>query len=126
MVVQARLTPPPGSDTSPVFCYHLRAGAPSSLTWRIYGTRAEATLTNAGGTPHYGRPTAISIRDGVSGEEDKAEPDITLDGLGVPANNVGRLYEAYAAGATPGVDYADFETAVKRHELIDAMYDGGM
>lgn len=39
-------------------------------------------------------------------------------GLPTQGQNIGRLYEAYAAGQ----DYGDFELAVKRHELIDEFW----
>jgi hypothetical protein len=43
-----------------------------------------------------------------------------LSGLAHPAQNVGRLYEAYAKGET-GL-YADWKVALRRHRFIDEMF----
>jgi hypothetical protein len=47
-------------------------------------------------------------------------PKDNLTNLDHPSQNVGRLYEAYAKGDTKG--YADWNLALKRHELIDEMF----
>lgn len=73
-----------------------------------------------GGSPHIGSPTKISICDGETGEVEEIVVDQSFEGLNIPAANIGRLYEAYAAGDRNG--YADWEHALKRHEWIDEAY----
>lgn len=75
-----------------------------------------------GGSPHLGSPTKISICDGETGKVEVVAVDQSYEGLGMPAANVGALYDAFAEGG----GYADWEVALKRHELIEQFYAGGM
>ncbi len=46
--------------------------------------------------------------------------DDAAEHLQGPAQNVARLYEAFADGRTQ--DYADWSEALKRHKLLDELY----
>jgi hypothetical protein len=75
-----------------------------------------------GGSPHIGSPTKISICDGATGTVEQVAVDQSYEGLGMPGANVGALYDAFAESS----GYADWELALKRHELIEEFYAGGM
>jgi hypothetical protein len=75
-----------------------------------------------GGSPHLGSKATISICDGATGEVEVVEVDQSYEGLGMPSANIGALYDAYAEGK----GYGDWEVALKRHELIEEFYAGGM
>jgi predicted dehydrogenase len=46
--------------------------------------------------------------------------NVEIEGGKDPLSNVGRLYEEFAKGPNKGV-YADFDDAVIRHKVIDAI-----
>jgi predicted dehydrogenase len=92
------------------------------LTWRVYGDKAEMLIEVTGGIPHIGSPTKISICDGDTGSVEEVPLDQSYEGLGMPSANIGALYDAYAEGK----GYADWEAALKVHELIEEFYAGGM
>lgn len=114
------------TGSAPVFSFHQRAGNKFSdkpgLTWRVYGDKAEMLIEVDGGSPHIGSPTKISICDGDTGKVDEVALDQSYEGLGMPSANIGALFDAYAEGK----GYADWEVALKRHELIEEFYAGGM
>ena len=111
-------------DRSPpaVFSFHLRAGdrflgQPGS-TWRIYGTKGELVVEFASAGPQIGQATSIKFSNAETGNVE----DISVNeggeewtSLPTQGQNIGRLYEAFAKGE----GYADWEVAVKRHELLD-------
>lgn len=49
--------------------------------------------------------------------------DDELSELEHPAQNVGRLYEAFAKGEVGS--YADWKAAMRRHRFIDEMFERG-
>ncbi|OAP58283.1 hypothetical protein AYL99_07373 [Fonsecaea erecta] len=114
-------------DRSPpaVLSFHLRGGArfpdaPGS-TWEIFGTKAILVVTFASAGPQMAKALTFRRYDLAT----KAVEDIVVDeggdewtSLPNQGQNIGRLYEAYAAGA----GYADFDLAVKRHELLDEFW----
>lgn len=114
-------------DRSPpaVVSFHLRAGdrfinSPGSV-WRIYGTKGELAVEFASAGPQIGAATSIRFSNAEKGEIQ----EITWDeggsewtDLPTQGQNIGRLYEAYAAGEA----YGDFELAVKRHQLLDEFW----
>lgn len=129
MMLMGRLARSPPA----MFNFHLRAGnkftdQPGSI-WRIYGTKAELQMTFTSAGPQIGRASQIVICDFEKGGE---VTDLTSEidegpgdrwtSLSEQGQNIGRLYEAFAVGK-PGQDYADWEHAVKRHEMIDGFYD---
>ena len=121
ILLQGRLDREP----SAVFSFHLRAGdrfigSPGS-TWRIYGTKGELALEFASAGPQIGPATSFRFSNSDTGEVEEIKID---DGgeewtkLPTQAQNIGRLYEAYANGS----DYGDWELALKRHELLDEFW----
>ena len=119
-------------DPPAVFNFHLRAGdkfteQPGSVL-RIYGNKAELQMHFKSCTPHIGRAEKLILCDfedggkivDVSGEIDEGPGD-RWTALSEPGQNIGRLYEAFATG-TAGQNYADWDHAVKRHEMIDSFY----
>ena len=115
-----------------MFNFHLRAGdkfegQPGS-TWRVYGTKAELQMTFKSAGPQIGRAEKIVICDFEKGEVSDVTEEIDegpgdrWTSLPEQGQNIGRLYEAYATGKA-GEDYADWEHAVRRHEMIDGFYD---
>ncbi|ETI19635.1 hypothetical protein G647_09469 [Cladophialophora carrionii CBS 160.54] len=121
ILLQGRLDRHP----SAVFSFHLRAGdrfigSPGS-TWRIYGTKGELAVEFASAGPQMAKALSIRFSNAEKGE---IEEFVTDEGgeewtaLPTQGQNIGRLYEAYATGQP----YADFDLAVKRHELIDEFW----
>ncbi|CAD0097192.1 unnamed protein product [Aureobasidium vineae] len=109
--------------------YDLRSAAPfpgePGLRWTINGEKGEILVTN---------PSAMFdiTHDGVKIQlheagKDNAEtidlPSDNLSDLKHPSQNVGRLYEAYAKGDTKS--YCDWKLALRRHELIEEMFQRG-
>lgn len=88
----------------------------------MYGDKAEMLIEVTGGIPHIGSPTKISICDGDTGNVEEVPLDQSYEGLGTPSANIGALYDAYAEDK----GYADWEAALKMHELIEEFYAGGM
>ncbi|KAK5081249.1 transcription regulator gal80 [Lithohypha guttulata] len=129
MMLMGRLARSPPA----MFSFHLRAGnkftdQPGS-TWKIYGTKAELQMVFKSAGPQIGRAESIKICDFEKGGEVSDVTDEIDEGPGdrwtsLPeqGQNIGRLYEAFAKGEV-GKDYADWEHAVKRHEMIDGFYD---
>ena len=121
ILLQGRLKRHP----SAAFSFHLRAGdrfiGESGSTWRIYGTKGELAVEFASAGPQMAKAGSIRFSNAEKGE---IEEIITDEGgeewteLPVQGQNIGRLYEAYATGKP----YADFDDAVKRHELIDEFW----
>jgi predicted dehydrogenase len=100
-----------------------------ALDWRIFGSKGEIRITNyvTWALNAGSEDTKIEIYkadDGVVSEVD-LEADEFKD-VPLPARNIARVYEAFAAGLDVGgnkkVWYPDFEHALKRHELIEEMY----
>ncbi|KAG9753633.1 NAD(P)-binding protein, partial [Aureobasidium melanogenum] len=109
--------------------YDLRSAAPfpgePGLRWTIIGEKGDILVTNPAAMfdiNHEG----VKIQLHEQGK-DKAEPiELPADDLANlkhPAQNVGRLYDAYAKGDTKG--YCDWNLALKRHELIEEMFQRG-
>ncbi|MCJ1432873.1 transcription regulator gal80 [Xylographa pallens] len=105
--------------------YHLRGGEPfpgeKGLMWSIYGEKGEIHITYATcvlDIQHEG----ASIKLHVFGQDvqELELPEDDMSGMAHPAQNVGRIYEAYAKGEEGG--YPDWELGMKRHELIEEMW----
>jgi predicted dehydrogenase len=109
--------------------YQMRAGpafpGEPGCRWTINGTKGDIQITNPRGCfdiEHAG----IEIKYRKSGEKEAEIIEMVEDemsGLAHPAQNVGRLYEAYAKGET-GL-YADWKVALRRHRFIDEMFERG-
>lgn len=118
--------------------YHLEGGSPfpgePGLRWHIIGDKGELMITNPVAVVdimHSGAKILLS----ENGEpklqhpmqQDKAPdpveievPADSLTDLKHPAQNVGRLYEAYADGKTDM--YPDWNVGLKRHELMEELF----
>lgn len=146
IVLIGRLARPLPSPPA-MLSFHLRAGSRAHDTpgavWRIYGETAELVVEFASAGPQIGQARRIQLhrfapvgdnkaavavedihiyedegagaREGETGEKEWTD-------LPVPGQNIGRLYEAYAAGR----EVPDWEVAVRRHELIDEFWAAGM
>lgn len=106
-----------------VLSVHQRGGAPfkgeSGLLWRIYCEKGEIQVTAGGSFLQVGYPDMkIQVHDH---EKDTAE-EVSFEGQGVdvpkdlplPAQNVARMYEVYAAGGK----VPSFDDALFRHRTL--------
>ncbi|THW73642.1 NAD(P)-binding protein [Aureobasidium pullulans] len=109
--------------------YELRSAAQfpgePGVRWTIHGDKGEILVTCPSGMfdiNHEG--VKIQFHDM---SKDSAEtidlPSDSLADLKHPAQNVGRLYEAYAKGESDS--YCDWKLALRRHELIEEMFQRG-
>ena len=122
------------AESGAVLSFHQRAGKqfPGSpgFSWSVYGDKAEMLVeVMEGASPHFGYETRIRVADGRTGEVEEVRLEQGFEGLGKPGANIGRLYELFAEEGgkeRDGGRYADWEVAVKRHELIERFYEGGM
>jgi hypothetical protein len=109
--------------------YQLRAGTAfpgePGCRWIINGSAGDILITNPRGCfdiEHAG----ISIRYQRAGDAEAEDVVLEKDELSElehPAQNVGRLYEAFAKGEVG--KYADWGVALRRHEFIDEMFERG-
>jgi predicted dehydrogenase len=119
-MLQARL------QTGPVVSLHLRGGRPApfepKFLWRIFGSKGEIEVS--GEAPMLNTRTQgikLRLHDQESDKVDEVEVDKDgFEELPQYAQNIGRVYEAFATGDKDKV-LVDFEAALKRHELIDGM-----
>jgi predicted dehydrogenase len=88
--------------------------------WRILGEKGELRLTTSSYALNVGRPdTKLGLFDTTTGVLESVTTDKDQwDSLPTPAQNIARLYEAYRLKGW----YPDFEWAVKRHEMIDELF----
>ncbi|ORY66047.1 uncharacterized protein BCR38DRAFT_429083 [Pseudomassariella vexata] len=114
-------------ESGALLSYHLHGGkaiAPGEgLHWRILGDRGELSVTASGTMLQIGYPDVkIRLFDNRTGgiEEVQVLRD-EWDDLPMPAQNVARLYEAFADGRKE--DHPDWDAAVRRHRLIEEMYE---
>lgn len=109
--------------------YHLRGGNPfagdKGLVWSIYGEKGEIKVT----CPmcmmdivHAG----VEMKLQVFGKDDVETlelPEDDFSDLPHPAQNVGRIYAAYADGHKGGDSgFPDWQVGMKRHRLMEAMW----
>ncbi|MCJ1385009.1 transcription regulator gal80 [Xylographa soralifera] len=113
-------------DSGALLSYHLRGGDPfpdeKGLMWSIYGEKGEIQITHPSWMLDI-RHDGFSIKLHEFGQKDAQDLELAVDdmsGLPHPAQNVGRIYEAYAKGEAGS--YPDWELGMKRHELIDEMW----
>ncbi|CAD0109403.1 unnamed protein product [Aureobasidium uvarum] len=109
--------------------YQMRAGevfpGEPGCCWIINGEKGDIQITNPRGCfdiEHKG----LEIKYKKAGERKAETIELSEDGyttLNHPAQNVGRLYEAFAKGDT--ASYADWNVALRRHKLIDEMFARG-
>jgi hypothetical protein len=116
------------------FSIHFRRGQPfkgePALTWHINCERGEIRLTSPSGTSiqagSYDQPVTIDVHDYASDEVRRVEwkwPQWQEEAnIPVIGRSVALLYEAFADGKVE--DYADFESALSRHEQLQGMLSG--
>jgi predicted dehydrogenase len=113
------------------FSFHMRGGMPfpetPGLEWRIYGEDGEIRITTPSANLHFGGPGhKIQIHHHQSNEVEDVElswpAEYEKDGDAVPwpARGPGRVYDAFAEGRDG--DYASWQDAVRRHRLVEEMY----
>ncbi|KAH0191252.1 NAD-binding Rossmann fold oxidoreductase family protein, partial [Aureobasidium melanogenum] len=117
-------------DSGVLMTYQIRAGkafpGEPGCRWLINGDKGAIQLTSPRGCfdiDHVG----IEIKYWREGEEEAETVTLRedeLSGLEQPAQNVGRLYDAYAKGKTES--YADWKVALKRHKFIDELFSRGV
>lgn len=116
-------------ESGTLMSYQMRAGkafpGESGCRWLINGDKGDILLTSPRGCfdiEHIG----IEIKYRKADQEEAetvALPEDKLSGLEQPAQNIGRLYDAYAKGNT--VMYADWRDALKIHKFIDELLRRG-
>lgn len=108
--------------------YSLRGGdafpGQPPVVWEIYGEKGVIRMTNPASAidiMHAG----VDIQLQVFGKEaEKVElPKDDLSDLAHPAQNVGKIYEAYARGREGGEGgYPNWDKGYKMHELMEEMF----
>jgi predicted dehydrogenase len=113
-------------ESGALLSYHLHGGKPigpgEGLNWRILGEKGEVSVTASGTWLQCGYPDSkIRLFDNRSEKiEEILIPQDEWDNLPLPAQNVARLYEAFADGRTD--EFPDWSHAIQRHKMIDEMY----
>lgn len=99
------------------------------LDWRIFGSKGEIRVTGYNMWSLNAGSGDIVLETYKADDGEVINVDIDADEfehLPVPARNIARLYEAFAASVDNGQDnkewYPDFEYTLKKHELIEDMY----
>jgi len=107
--------------------FHLEGGDPfpgqPGLTWHIVGEKGELLITNPIAVMdimHGGAKIMLKEAGSKEASEVEIPADAEVDKLQHPSQNVGRLYEAFADKKTES--YADWSLALRRHELIEEIY----
>lgn len=107
--------------------YHLEGGEPfpgePGLNWHIVCEEGELLITNPTGlmdVVHVGAKIMLKKAGSKTASEVEFLADTDVDKLQHPAQNVGRLYEAFADKKSEL--YADWKLALRRHELLDEIY----
>lgn len=115
-------------QTGPVVSLHLRGGRPApfdpKFLWRIFGSKGEINVESEMPLLNT-RCEGVKIRvyDSESGSVEEVPLDKDgLEDLPQPAQNIGRVYEAFAMGDPKGV-LVSFEDAYRRHVLIERMLE---
>lgn len=97
--------------------------------WRIYCEKGEIRIHSMSGTIWMGGGLKMEVYDFVTDKVETIDLDKVLDdtdaarvyGLQAPADNVARLYDAFARGQTD--QYLDFKQSLKWAEFIQKLYD---
>jgi predicted dehydrogenase len=97
----------------------------TGIRWLITGTEGQIEVTTPETQWQMGHPgTKLRVKIGKEGEVKDVdfelkdgEEEVVVKGVAFPAGNTARSYEAFVEGR--GESFADFESAVKTHELLD-------
>jgi len=105
--------------------YSLRGGDQfpnePAVRWYIYGEKGEIRITNqASGLDIIEADLKIDLHVFGNDVEHVDLPKDDLSNLDHPAQNVGRIYEAYAQGKNES--YPDWNQGYKMHELMEEMF----
>ena len=94
------------------------------LRWLVTGTNGEIEFTSPSFAWQLGIPgTALRVRlENEDVETIETEDKEELEGVDFPGKNVARLYEAFRKGEK--ALYADFDDALVRHRMIEAIRTG--
>lgn len=99
-------------------------GSPG-FVWNIYGEEGEIEVTAPGVVLGVGFGDSVSVKLHDHQKDTVQQIDWKVDDeenkLATAAQNVGRLYEAFAEGREN--DYANWEEAVKTHKLLEKMVE---
>ncbi|THY46150.1 NAD(P)-binding protein [Aureobasidium pullulans] len=104
------------------YTYNMRGGdafAPEEgFAWDIIGDKGQIRVTGSTIMANLGAEDyKIRIKDHTTGKISDVELDACLD-LPLAAQNVGKLYESYAAGDS----LCTFEDAIQRHKFLDGVF----
>ncbi|KAF2834858.1 NAD-binding Rossmann fold oxidoreductase family protein [Patellaria atrata CBS 101060] len=118
IMVQGRL------ESGALLSYHLRGGNSFPGTpvfdWRIYGEKGEIRLTASTSMVQViSDDVVVQLHKFGGGEAETV--DFKDDTSGLFPEGTGRLYEAFASGKKES--YPDWDLAMKRHRMIDNMYN---
>jgi predicted dehydrogenase len=109
-----------------VLSFHLRAGSKSigapGSTWRVFGTKGELVVEFSSAGPQMAKAISMRLSDFETKQVDEVmiyEGGPEWEDLPFQGQNIGRLYEAYAAGE----EVADFDLALRRHRLLDEFWN---
>lgn len=97
------------------------------LDWRIYATKGEIRVTSNQGALQ-GKGTIVKMQVFWEDKQEVKDVDLAVEstdagyGLGSPADDIARLYDAFAKGKTD--QYLDFEGCLKWARFIQKAYDG--
>ncbi|RVX70375.1 hypothetical protein B0A52_05874 [Exophiala mesophila] len=113
------------------FSFTIRGGATfkdtPGLDWRIYGTKGEIRLTTNYGVLH-GAGIEVKVQVFWEGTGEVKDVDLAVGstdagfGLDSPADDIARLYDAFAKRRTD--QYLDFEGCLRWARFIQKAYDG--
>lgn len=112
------------SSNAPI-SLHFRGGKPfpgtPGVEWRVQGEDGELRLTSPTMGLNIGNPDAkLEFYDAGKGTVEVLEVEKDeWDELPLPAQNIGRVYEAYRKGQW----YPDFKWGIQRHEIIQKVWD---
>ena len=112
-----------------VIVFNTTEGSPDGLTWDIIGEKGtvkmdleRSALQMAEGKMSLYQPTSAGAGEGVYGVQKAGswtdvpiKPHIAFGGIG-------EVYNAFAEGKA---GFADFDEAVKRHKMVDAIFRSG-
>jgi predicted dehydrogenase len=111
-------------ESGGVMSYHMHGGRTlppgDGLQWRISGEKGELLVSAPDSTLQSTASSKVKIqlfRRATGEMEDVVLPTDEWDELPTPAQNIARLYEAYADGKTER--YPDWGHALKRHTMIE-------
>jgi hypothetical protein len=130
------------TESGTVLSYHMRSDtfwytekrpkdSPPMVSWRIFGSKGEIQIQFWGGPiPWSFNNDSAQLSVAVHDLETRETVELDsvkdeLEHLPEPARNVARLYEAYASARAGDESswYPDFDYALKRHEMLEEMYE---